>query len=331
MFTTFLFLAGGLILILAGAELFTNGVEWLGKKLKLSEGAVGSVLAAVGTALPETVIPIVAILYGAGEASEQIGVGAILGAPFMLATLALSITGITALLCRVNGKHRKHMLVDTSILKRDLGYFLGLYSLAVLAAFMPAYLRLPVAVVLVLSYLFYAYWTIKDGKEVDCQDLLPLHLCRNKKEPPLYLVIVQLGASLGGIVLGAHFFVDGIKHIAEVLHISPLLLALFIAPVATELPEKFNSIIWVRKGKDTLAMGNITGAMVFQSSIIPAFGIAFTPWVLSDIAVISTLLALSGAAVVYCTLLLKNRIRPSLLAANGSLYLAFVAAALAIY
>ncbi|KJS67079.1 MAG: membrane protein [Peptococcaceae bacterium BICA1-7] len=328
---TFLYLIGGLIFILAGAELFTNGVEWLGKRLKLSEGAVGSVLAAVGTALPETIIPIVAILYGAGEVSEQIGVGAILGAPFMLATLALSITGITALLCRVNGKHRKHMLVDTSILKRDLGYFLGLYSLAVLTAFMPASFRIPMAVVLVLSYIYYAYRTIKDGKEVDCLDLLPLHLCRNKEEPPLYLVIIQLVVSLGGIVLGAHFFVNGIEHIAGVLHISPLVLALFIAPVATELPEKFNSIIWVRKGKDTLAMGNITGAMVFQSSMIPAFGIVYTPWVLSDIALISTLLALAGASAVYCALLLKNRIRPLLLAANGSLYLAFVAVTLIIY
>jgi cation:H+ antiporter len=49
-------------IILLGAEVFVNGIEWLGKKLNLSEGAVGSVLAAVGTALPETLIPIIAIV-----------------------------------------------------------------------------------------------------------------------------------------------------------------------------------------------------------------------------------------------------------------------------
>src|SRR5439155_1713956 len=76
--------------ILAGAELFTNGIEWFGRKLQLAEGAVGSVLAAVGTALPETMIPIIAILSGSGSAaSHGIGVGATLGAPFMLATLAM--------------------------------------------------------------------------------------------------------------------------------------------------------------------------------------------------------------------------------------------------
>src|SRR3989442_11495269 len=84
--------------ILIGAELFTNGIEWFGRKLELAEGAVGSVLAAVGTALPETMIPIIAILSGGGSAaSHGIGVGAILGAPFMLSTLAMFVTGIAVL------------------------------------------------------------------------------------------------------------------------------------------------------------------------------------------------------------------------------------------
>ena len=75
--------------ILAGCEFFTNGVEWAGKRFNLSEGAVGSVLAAVGTAMPETLVPLIAILMLGGEAGREIGVGAILGAPFMLATMAL--------------------------------------------------------------------------------------------------------------------------------------------------------------------------------------------------------------------------------------------------
>ena len=81
------------VIILLGAELFTNGIEWFGRKLELAEGAVGSVLAAVGTALPETMIPIIAILFATGASSHEVGVGAILGAPFMLATLAMFVTG----------------------------------------------------------------------------------------------------------------------------------------------------------------------------------------------------------------------------------------------
>jgi cation:H+ antiporter len=79
--------------ILIGSELFTNGIEWFGHKLELGEGAIGSVLAAIGTALPETMVPLIAILFGGGIAASEVGVGAILGAPFMLATLTMFVTG----------------------------------------------------------------------------------------------------------------------------------------------------------------------------------------------------------------------------------------------
>ena len=58
---------------------------------------------------------------------------------------------------------------------------------------------------------------------------------------------------------------------------SATLLALVIAPIATELPEKLNSILWVRQGKDTLAIGNISGAMVFQACFPTAVALLFAP------------------------------------------------------
>ena len=94
-----------LVIILGAAVLFTNAVEILGGRLKLGQGAVGSVLAAVGTALPETMIPLVAILAAVfsgegGEAAGEIGIGTILGAPFLLATLAMFVTGAAAVVYR---------------------------------------------------------------------------------------------------------------------------------------------------------------------------------------------------------------------------------------
>lgn len=323
-----IFLIIGLGLILTGAEFFTNGIEWLGKRLKLSEGAVGSILAAVGTALPESMIPVIAILFGTGEAAHEIGIGAILGAPLMLATLALSITGIFALFNKVNGKRREHMLVDHSIMKRDLGFFLLLYSLAIMAAFLPPVSKLPVAILLILIYFFYAARTLRDGKDLGEAELKPLYLAAKHQEPASCIIILQVLLALGGIVAGAHLFVDGVTHVAEILHISPFVLSIFITPIATELPEKINSIIWVRQGKDTLALGNITGAMVFQSSIIPALGIALTPWVLSDLALISAMLAFAGAGLVFLSLQLKKTIRPVTLVSTGALYVVFVISAL---
>ena len=94
-------LAIAFVVILVGAELFTNGIVWFGRKLELAEGAVGSVLAAVGIALPETMIPIIAIAFGGGrEATDDVGAGAILGTPFMLSTLAMFVTGVGVLAWR---------------------------------------------------------------------------------------------------------------------------------------------------------------------------------------------------------------------------------------
>ncbi|MTI83208.1 MAG: sodium:calcium antiporter [Firmicutes bacterium] len=326
---TIIFLVGGLGLILLSAELFTNGVEWLGKSMKLSEGAVGSILAAVGTALPESMIPVIAILFGTSEAAHEIGIGAILGAPFMLATLAFSITGVAAFFFTVNGERREHMLVDHSIMRRDLGFFMIVYSVAVLAAFLPQNLKWFVAILLMLAYLFYVACTLKGGgKTLEESELKPLHFAKRQQEPSTCIIILQVLFALGGIILGAHLFVDAIKHIAQIFQISPFVLSIFIAPIATELPEKFNSVIWVRQGKDTLALGNITGAMVFQSSLIPALGIALTPWNLSELAVTSAVLALSGAGLVYLSLTFKKALRPATLAFVAVFYVVFVVAAI---
>ena len=104
-----------------------------------------------------------------------------------------------------------------------------------------------------------------------------------KKNPDPYtpIVVLQVVIALIGIVIGAHLFVQEIEVLASIWGIPAFILSLIIAPIATELPEKFNSVIWVRQGKDTLALGNITGAMVFQSSIMPAIGFFLTTWNLS--------------------------------------------------
>ena len=83
MLISLLFLILGLVLILIAAKFFTNGIEEFGRHFSFSQAAVGSIFAAVGTALPETVLPVVAIFMYGGASAKEIGVGAILGAPFM--------------------------------------------------------------------------------------------------------------------------------------------------------------------------------------------------------------------------------------------------------
>ena len=114
------------MLILGGSELFTNGVEWAGKRFNVAEAAVGSLLAAVGTALPETFVPIVALLMPGEGAHERgaVGIGAIIGAPLMLSTVALGVMG-TAMLVFRKRRMQIGLRVAREDARRDLGFFLA--------------------------------------------------------------------------------------------------------------------------------------------------------------------------------------------------------------
>src|SRR6266446_5816667 len=138
MTSSWVLLVVSLAVILIGCDLFTNGVEWLGKKLSLGEGAVGSVLAAVGTCMPETLIAILAIVFGEKSGvGDDIGIGAILGAPLMLSTLAFFITGAAVLLFSVTKRRHSKMRVDHRILGRDLRFFFIVFSLSAIATYLP--------------------------------------------------------------------------------------------------------------------------------------------------------------------------------------------------
>jgi cation:H+ antiporter len=329
------------VIILIGAELFTNGIEWFGRKLELAEGAVGSVLAAVGTALPETMIPIIAIISGGGsQASHGIGVGAILGAPFMLSTLAMSVTGIAVLAVARNRPDRDRMPVDTGVLAHDMRYFAIAYAIAIAAAFLPldpAWPKWIVALALVAIYGWYVKKHFEDDPDVDLDDLPPLRFNRLDPATPndidavprLRVVNLQVLAALGLIVAGAYFFVGSVEHLATSFGLNEALLALVIAPIATELPEKFNSVIWVRQGKDTLAMGNITGAMVFQSTIPTVVALLFAAdaWHYGEgsrLAFGSAGIAFISSALIFIPMARSGRLTGRRLLVGGLLYAIYV-------
>jgi cation:H+ antiporter len=298
-------------IILAGALLFTNAVEWIGHRLKLGEGAVGSLLAAVGTAMPETLIAIVAIV-GSAEGGDQVAIGSIVGAPFLLATLAMGLVGLFAYLYRERRSQGLKLKAHRPTLERDLLFFLAFFTLSLALAWgAPAALRIPVGIVLLLAYPLYIRRTLRGAGPVQDEETLgPLLFERRperREDPGLALCVLQLLVGLGAMVGGAHLFVEELLSIAKSLGVEPVVLALILAPLATELPEKVNSFFWVRDGKDALALGNITGAMVFQSTIPVGIGLLFTDWALSGNAAISMVLGLTGGLLAYEVLHRRGR------------------------
>jgi cation:H+ antiporter len=342
---TIILLVVAFVLILVGAELFTNGVEWLGHLLGLGEGAIGSVLAAVGTALPETMIPLVAFAFGTG--SDAVGVGAILGAPFMLATLAMFVTG-AAVVWRTRHKAPKGlpddppstdlMAVDPKVVGHDLRSFALIYSLAIAVAFLPSDLELPrwiVAAVLVIAYGRYVAGHFRDRPEpgVELPGPLRFQIRRGPagaspvRAPGLALVLVQVVVALGAIIGGAIVFVDAVETIARGIGLDETLLSLVIAPIATELPEKLNSVIWIRHRRDTLALGNITGAMVFQAAIPTSIALvlASSEWAISSdslVAFASAGVALVSTGLIFAPMIRSGQLHGRRLLLGGGFYLA---------
>jgi cation:H+ antiporter len=327
-----------LLVILAGAELFTNGVEWVGEGFGLSEGAVGSVLAAVGTALPETLLPIIAIASG-HDAGEDIGTGAILGAPFMLTTLAMVVVAVAVFIFARGGRRPLELDIDTGVIRQDLGYFLVMYSLAVGAGLLKSKpVDYALVIVLMVGYVYYVrrHFMTEGAEDPEAgEDIRPLYvwawlrrLMRSlpawTKDGPVAAPFVQVAVALGLIVFGAEIFVGAVSNIGKAAGIPPLAFSLLVAPLATELPEKFNSVIWVRRRKDTLAMGNMTGAMVFQSSFPVTIGLLFTPWELQSEALVAAIVALLAGGVLYLTLRFRGGLTAPLLLIQGVFYVGYV-------
>jgi len=315
-------------IILLGAELFVNGVEWLGKIFNLSEGAVGSVLAAVGTALPETIIPIIAILFAGQESGKEIGIGAILGAPLMLSTLAMFVTGMAVIVFARRRRTGLKVIADYSSMSRDLGFFMIVYTMAILAGALSPELRkwqLLIGAILVLAYLWYLQTMLSEERDIESEsDIPPCYFARSFAYPPSSRVIIQVLTALVCIILGADLFVSSIKTVAANYGVPAFVLALIITPIATELPEKFNSVIWISREKDGLALGNITGAMVFQCSLIPALGIFMTDWQLNSGSFISALLTLVSSFLLYIQLKRSRHVSAGMLLLCGLFYATFL-------
>ncbi|MDO1527314.1 sodium:calcium antiporter [Fulvimonas sp. R45] len=274
-----------LFLLSAGAiyvacEYFVNGVEWLGRKLDLGATATGTVLAAFGTALPESAVTFVAVVFGKTPQARDIGVGAALGGPLVLATIAYAVVGLALWanrrrLRRDDGRVR----VDHRRLARDQAWFLAIFVAKCALGLVVFALKPWLGVLFLAAYALYVWREVKQGDTApEEEELEPLKFQPRAAEPSMARVLLQAVLALVVIALASRVFVGQLEVIGVVLGMPPHLVALLLSPVATELPETVNALIWVRQGKERLALANISGAMMIQATVPSALAIFATPW-----------------------------------------------------
>jgi cation:H+ antiporter len=313
-----LLLANAVAIYLA-CEVFVNGVEWVGRKFRFGEKATGTILAAAGTALPESIVTFVAVVFGVTAAQKEIGVGAALGGPLVLGTLAYAVVGVTLL---VVGKARANVAAlkdPDGHLSRDQAWFLIIF-VAKIGLGLVAFAIKPWLGLLFLAAYGAYFWKEMGGSEEESgHDLEPLKIAPRQADPSAALAVIQTLAALAVIFVCSKLFVGQLDALGPKLGMRPQLVALLFSPVATELPEILNAVIWIRQGKTRLALCNISGAMMIQATVPSAFGILFTPWMFEG-----TLIAAGAVTAVAVVLLLVmfrlRRATPGLLAAMAGLY-----------
>jgi cation:H+ antiporter len=294
-------------------EYFVNGVEWFGRKAGISQNAVGTVLAAFGTALPESVVTFVAVVFGKTEADRNIGVGAALGGPLVLATVAYPIVGIMLLLTR---KTPVHVPIDVNRqrLCRDQAWFLLIFVFKIALGFVAFTWKPWLGWLFLAAYGVYTYFEVThESEDPEEGELEPLKFQPKSENPNWFATSFQTIAALVVIFYASRIFVDQLTVVGPWMGLPSTLVALVLSPIATELPETMNAVIWIKQGKHRLALSNISGSMMIQATVPTALGLLFTPWLFDSsltVAAVVTILAIGGLLF----LLRRNQLTPFKLA-----------------
>jgi cation:H+ antiporter len=325
-------LLGSAGLIYFACEFFVNGVEWLGRALSVGRTATGTILAAFGTALPESVVTLVAVAFGRSDAQREVGVGAALGGPLVLATIAYATVGLTLIF---TGRHLRQggdVLRQFRRLARDQGWFLAIFIVKVGLGLVMFAFKPWLGVLFLAAYAVYFWREMSHDDEDDSEDALePLMIARKHAgPPPLALSALQTLAALVVIFFASRVFVGQLDELGPALGLRPQLLALLLSPIATELPETMNAIIWVRQGKHKLALANISGAMMIQATVPSAFGLFWTPWLLDGSLILAGVLT-AVAVVIMFVAFRRGMISRWLLASMGAVYAVFAVLLVALH
>jgi cation:H+ antiporter len=323
------------VLLLSGvaiyfsSEFFVNGIEWLGRRMGVGDTATGSILAAIGTALPESVVTFVALGLADSPEDISVGIGAALGGPLALGTLGYAVVG-AAMIAATRYARKKGLAApktggDWRWLAHNQKWFLAVFAVKIGLGVVAFPHKAVAGLAFIAAYAWFFATEIGRGNQADAHLLHPLRLSPRAKTPSWFWVLVQVIGSAVVVFVASRLFVDRLGDVAVGLGLDPGDVALFLSPVATELPEAMNAIIWVRQGKQRLALANISGAMMIQATVPTAFGLLFSPWLLDHAELISA--AATAAAMAALLMLFRaGRATGPALIQVAWFYVAFAAA-----
>jgi cation:H+ antiporter len=286
------------------------------------------VLAAFGTALPESAVTFVAVMFGHDDAQKNIGVGSAVGGPLVLSTISYAVVGLVLLLSRRKLQRRDACLeVDCKRLSRDKGWFLLIFVVSISLGLTAFSSKRWLGIALFAAYALYVWREMRndDASAEDQEELEALKFRPHDPNPSLSWASLQTVSALVVIAIASRVFVSQLETLGQGLGISAQFVALLLSPVATELPETLNAVIWVRQGRERLALANISGAMMIQATVPAGLGLLFTSWRFDGPLVAAGVITIAAIAVLW-GLFQRRTVSAKTLVPIGGLYLLFAAA-----
>lgn len=238
-----IWIIGGIILVLWGADRLTEGSVALAEKLNISQLVIGLTVVAFGTSMPEFCVSLVSALKG----TPDLAVGNIVGSNIFNALLIVGVASVVSPL---------HLLKTT--VKKDIPFaVLASVMLVVLCYFGRDISRIDAAIMLVFFLVFMAVTLNKSKNKEQGEEA-------KGKNWPVWKGIMWLLIGLACLIFGSNIFVDGSTAVAKLLGVSDAVIGLTIVAGGTSLPELATSVVAARKGNSDIAIGNVLGSNVFN-------------------------------------------------------------------
>ena len=234
-----LYLILGLIILISGAEIVIRGSVSFGKKLNISLFAIGVVIVAGGTSLPELASSINAVINN----HSDLAVGAVVGSNIANLILVMAATTIILPISNITKNQ-----INQAWINIGLGIFLMLMSFLYFN-----YIFGTISVIL-LTYIMY----IQIKKEtLNLEEL-------NKSDYSTVISVLLILLGIIFLIYGSDLFVSSAISLAEYFNISKTVIGLSIIAFGTSLPELAVGIMSALKRKVDFALGNILGSNIYN-------------------------------------------------------------------
>ena len=252
-YLSILYLVGGMVLLIKGADFFVDGASKIAKMIKIPNLVIGLTLVSIGTSAPEFAVSLTASLQGANDLSF----GNIVGSNIFNTFVVIGVSSIFT-----------PLVVTKNMQKYDLPILFGIYILLALFGFVitPGVINVIEAIVLFsLTIIYTVFLIIREKKNNVIEEI------KEEKKRPWWLNLIFVGVGLAGIIFGGDLVVDGAKDIALKLGMEEILIGLTIVAIGTSLPELVTSIVAAKKGENDIAVGNAIGSCIFNVILILGF------------------------------------------------------------